>query len=163
MFKQLSAILERTRALHEALLSLAQHKREVVISGQIDRLNELLKEEEQLVDQLEKVEEERLACVRKIIPDVGEEQPVTISQLLERMDAHDRNVIQEQMKALLHLVEQLKLANEQNQELVQESLNFTQHTLNVLTANPTEDYLYTPKQSAADANSRTSGLFDRKA
>lgn len=163
MFKQLSTILEKTLRLHRQMLATAEKKREVVISGQIHALQDLMKEESDLIEQLAEVEQERLKCVEQIVPASGEGRQIPLSQLLEQMNEHDRTLIQGQMKELLRLVEQVKRENEQNQTLIQESLQHVRHTLNVLTTHPTDDYLYNPKQQPAAGNQGASGMFDRKA
>lgn len=163
MFKQLSAILDQLIELHRELLTVAEKKRKVVISGQPDALQNLLKEEDALIAKLETVEEERLKCVGQIAPAAKDVRHVTLHQLLEQMDERDRTAIQGQMKQLLQLIEQLKRENELNQTLVHESLQHVQHTLNVLTKHPAEDYLYGPRQQEPAENRESSGIFDRKA
>lgn len=163
MFKQLSSILGKSLDLHRQILALAEKKREVVISGQLDDLQSLLKEETRLLEQLGEVEQERLECVRQIVPTAGDARQVTLSQLLEQMEERDRQAIQTQMKELLRLIEQLKRENEQNETLVRESLQHVQHTLNVLTTSPADDYLYNPRQQSTTGSKNTSGIFDRKA
>lgn len=163
MFKQLSTILEKSLQLHQQLLATAEKKREVVISGQVGALQDLLKEETNLIKQLGEVERERLKCVEQIASSAEDGKQIRLSQLLEQMNERDRTVIQRQMKQLLQLVEQVKRENEQNQTLVHQSLQHVQHTLNVLTNHPTDDYVYNPKQQSAAGNQGTSGMFDHKA
>lgn len=163
MFKQLSAILDQLIELHRELLTVAQKKRKVVISGQPDALQNLLKEEDALIAKLETVEEERLKCVGQIAPAAKDVRHVTLQQLLEQTNERERAVIQGQMKRLLQLIEQLKRENELNQTLLRESLQHTRHVLDVITKHPSEDYVYSPKQQPSAENIGASGIFDRKA
>lgn len=162
MYKTLSANLEKLIAGHKDMLALAEKKRDVIISGQIDGLQALLQEESNLMEQLADLEQERLTCVREMVPTSADAKQVTLSQLLGQMSEQDRDTIQGQMKELLHIIEQLKQENAQNEMLVRDSLSHVQHTLNVLTVSPTEDYLYHPKEQQTEPKG-TSGLFDRKA
>lgn len=161
--KQLSAVLERSIELHRDMLALAERKREVVLSGQIQALQDFLVEETGLLEQLEAVEQERLQCVRQIVPTAEDARHVTLSKLIRQMSEEERRVIQGQMRELLHLVEQLQQENDQNQSLVDESLQHVQHSLDVLMTHPIDDYTYRPQQQASTGINGSSGLFDRKA
>lgn len=163
MDKPLSAILERSLELHRDMLALAEKKREVVLSGQIQALQNFLEEETQLVEALEAVEQERLQYVQKLVPAADDARQVTVSELIRKMSEEERRVIQGQMRELLRLVEQLQQENDQNQALVDESLQHVRHSLDVLTTHPSDEYTYRPQQQTSTGNRGSSGFFDQKA
>lgn len=161
MAAQLSAVMARLIHLHRQLLAVADRKREVVISGEIDPLQSLLKEEAGLIDQVQDAEEERLQAMARYVSDAEDVRQVTLSGLVERMAPREREKIREQMEELTALVRQLKRTNEQNETLVDQSLQYVRHTLNVLTQ-PADDYVYHP-QAHKPQEQMGSGVFDRKA
>lgn len=163
MFNQLTAVLQALLDVHRQLLRLAERKREVIVAGKLPALQSLVKEETELVEQLKRLEQERTNLVQRMVPASSGERKVTLSQLLEQVDDEKRTRIQRLMKDLLDVIEQLQKENEQNQTLVKESLQYVQQTINVLTANPADDYLYRPKQSSDRTGQGTASMFDQKA
>src|SRR5690242_7869457 len=110
MFSVVEALIRE----HEQLLSLAQRKKEVLIKGDMEALNVIVKEEVAFIHRIERLEAERMALGRLLAVrlQVSVEQ-VTASRLLElAVDAEEKQGIKALTDRLRNVFEELKSLND---------------------------------------------------
>ncbi|MGI6037271.1 MAG: flagellar protein FlgN [Limnochordia bacterium] len=105
-------ILDRQREILTQLITVARDKQRAFLDGDVEKLEELLGGEEQLLRQLQRTEEERAALWKEDL----EESP-ELEQLLGE---------------LKKLLGELGEINGQNQELLATGLSYVQFSLNLL-------------------------------
>jgi flagellar biosynthesis/type III secretory pathway chaperone len=158
---QLVTVMERLLDLHNSLLEKAYQKTTVIEKGDIDALNTLIKEEQKLLPTINKFEQVRQQVVRNFLtPFHVEEENFTISTCLTYIDVSKKEKLAELREELLEVAQKLQKQNELNSELVKQSLQFVQMSLDMFYPK-TPEFNYGPlKQSGPSASN---SLFNRKA
>ena len=144
----LAAVLEKENALPLELIALSEEKQKHINDAQ--EVSRIASEEQQLLTQLEKVEQER-AVLYDVVAS-GKRVEEWIAQLtLEQQELFDPLITD-----LAQNVAQPQSLNNLNQQLLEESLAFVQFTLNMLTDDPAPTYART------GTSSQGKSIFDRK-
>ena len=144
--QQLFAVLENTTKLHQALYTLANDKREVLVKNDITKLTELMKSEQQLLKAIQKLEAERQNLTTMLFQEKG--VSVENGTLLDLIKLSTDIEIKEKLTGyrdeLLRVIGQLQIANEANQQLLGHSLEYVELSLDLFTDRPEEDFIYQP-------------------
>ena len=144
----LAAVLEKENALLLELIALSEEKQKHINDAQ--EVSRIASEEQQLLTQLEKVEQER-AVLYDVVAS-GKRVEEWIAQLtLEQQELFDPLITD-----LAQNVAQLQSLNNLNHQLLEESLAFVQFTLNMLTHDPA------PTHARTGTSSQGKSIFDRK-
>jgi len=157
----LVTVMERLLDLHNSLLEKAYKKTTVIEKGDIEALNILIKEEQKLLPTINKFEQVRQQVVRNFLtPFHVEEENFTISTCLTYIDDSKKDKLAELREELLEVAQKLQKQNELNSELVKQSLQFVQMSLDMIYPKTPEFNYGPPRQSGP---STSNSLFNRKA
>ena len=155
--------LEKLDMLHKSLLEIAYKKTEAVKVGDMESLNQLLKEEQAHVAGISQLEQQRQIEVTDYLRAKGI-APIdnpTVAHVLEHTSTKEE---QDQLKAvrnkLLLTVETLKQQNELNQKLTLHSLQFVNMTLEAIRPKP-DQINYSKSEVKGPSNGKT--YFDSQA
>jgi flagellar biosynthesis/type III secretory pathway chaperone len=161
--KQLIELLEKHVKLHKGLLELANKKTEVLKKGDMEALSEMMKEEQKYIAAVKQIEKERIVVVEKIISVLGHAQTEpTLTACIELVDEPERSALKRLRDNLVAVVAELRNINELNQQLLQQSLQFVNMTLNMIMPQPKEVNYRKPNTAPASYEESRS-LFDSKA
>lgn len=149
--------------LHKSLLEIAYKKTEAIKTGDMDSLNQLLKDEQTHIAGISQLEQQRQLEVTDYLRAKGI-APIdnpTVAHVLENTNTDEEK---EQLSAarnqLLLTIDILKKENDLNQKLIFQSLQFVNMNLEIL--RPTPDKInYSKNESRGPEN--TLGHFDSKA
>jgi flagellar biosynthesis/type III secretory pathway chaperone len=153
--EKLISTMEKLLKLHKSLYEIAQKKTEIVKIGDIDALNQTLKDEQACIAAINNLENERKRIAAIMIP--GTEKP-TIVDCLSAMEGSSLKRLEQVRTELLDVLSQLRQRNELNQQLIYQSLQFVNLSLSLLTPQQ-DEFNYGP---AAEQSNRP-GLFNFKA
>lgn len=160
---QLVLILEKLIELHDQLIDSGKLKTQAVKEGSMEALQQTMKEEQKLLTDLRKVEEGRRLIVGKIMsgkPFEGSE-PV-LSDCLNFVDDTTAGKLAALQKELISRIEELKGLNSMNQQLIQQSLQFVNFSLNIMM--PQQPQInYEKPQPNKNPNTGGRSIFDSKA
>lgn len=141
---RLYEVLDNLVNLHRALYTLAVQKKDVLIKGDIDALNQITQQEQKLIKAVNATESARVQIVQDIFHEKG--LSLTEHTLLELMKTltgvEEKSRLKEYREELIRIVSELREANELNQQLLEQSLSFVNHTLDLLTDTPEDDFIY---------------------
>ncbi|MFC5540570.1 flagellar protein FlgN [Ureibacillus suwonensis] len=157
-------ILEKLEKMHKSLLEHAYRKTELVKNNDMDELDQMLKIEQSHVAAIEQLEAQRQQNVMEYFQEKGIEMSSvpTIAELLEAVeDEEERQKLADVRNRLLKLVENLKIQNDLNQQLIFNSLQLVNITLNMLRPQP-EEINYSEK-TVRGGNAPRHSLFDSQA
>lgn len=158
---QLVTVMERLLELHKSLLEKAYEKTTVIEKGDIDALNTLIKDEQKLLPTINKLEQVRQQVVRNFLtPFHVEEENFTISTCLTYINDTKKDKLVGLREELLEVAQTLQKQNELNSQLVKQSLQFVQMSLDMFYPKTPEFNYGPPKQSGT---STSNSLFNRKA
>jgi hypothetical protein len=155
--ENLISIMEKLLKLHQSLLELSVKKTDIVIKGDMEGLNQILKDEQAHITAIRKFESERQKCAEAILP--GMDKP-TISECIEAVDGVEKDMLIQLRTDLLEMVSKIKEKNDLNQQMIHQSLQFVHLTMNLIAPKPME-FNYGPP--SGKKTGPTSGLFNSKA
>ena len=155
-------IIQEQLQLHEQLLSLSTEKKTILIEGSLERLEKLIKNEHRLIQEVQYLERDRFAMVKqlaevlKISPD-----RVTISFLIDVVQSSEEKQLMAELKDnFQRVIEELTRINEINSNLLKQSLEYIQTTMEAITEDPGEDIVYTNPTKMVGRKGKS--VFDAK-
>jgi flagellar biosynthesis/type III secretory pathway chaperone len=161
--KQLIELLEKHVKLHKGLLDLANKKTEVLKKGDMEVLSKMMKEEQKYIAAIKQIEKERILVVEKIISALGHTQTEpTLTACIELVEEPERSALERLRDNLVAVVTELKNINELNQQLLHQSLQFVNMTLDMIMPQPKE-VNYRKPNIAPSSYEGSNSLFDSKA
>jgi len=157
--KKLKEYLAEELAIYRELLALSKRKQKILLEKFSTELNKIVAEEERFIQRLAEIEEKRIVCVESI----SGRKSTTLDELVEFIpDTVLKSDIWMMASKLKDTLSEIKEINLRNQKLLEQALELTQYSINLLTTPPRE-----VTYKAPGATSRTpqpvSTLFDRKA
>lgn len=160
-------ILEQLVVEHEKMLKLAEHKKDVLIKGNIDELSRILQFESRCINAIQSLELEREKHVSLYLMQRGiRKETCYLGDLIEMAEKPElKQSLSTCQQKLSNSISELKLVNELNQKLIEQSLAFLNFTIEELTV-PFEEPTYQNAQKASRPNpymKPSHGFFDSKA
>ncbi|RDU35913.1 hypothetical protein DRW41_15060 [Neobacillus piezotolerans] len=153
---KLLEVLQLLADLHNKLLDTAKRKQEILISGDIQQLLPLISEESKLLKRIKQAEEERTRAL-------GEDVNLSFSRLIEQQPEGD---LKEKLKSILSVLQQrfeeIGRVNHLNQQLLEQSLTYTQYMINQILPASEGPGLYSAGANPKEMNESVR-LFDAKA
>ena len=161
------SIIDTMKALisvHQTFNEHAGRKTESVKNGNIHRLEQLMNEEEALVSKLKELEETRIRQVNEFFSQKGIliDGDVTITKLLRYVSLSEQEQLRQLQQELMKEIEQLKQQNALNQELIRQSLDFVNLSLQLFQPDP-EPVTYDHPNQTGSQQRKGKSLFDSKA
>ncbi|WP_182480604.1 flagellar protein FlgN [Peribacillus asahii] len=147
--------LEQLIKLHQDFNKLASKKKNIIIEGDTDALTALLMDEQKYVKAISQIEIKRQEAVQTFL---DSQQNATFDQVIEEAPSFEAEILQRLKMELLEEVTQLKEQNEFNQQLLVQSLQFVNLSLDVLRPQD-RNYNYGNEQAPKQSIS----MFDSKA
>lgn len=151
---KLTVILQTLADLHETLLDTAKKKQRILIDGDINPLLAILSEEAKLVKKIKEADQ-----VRTVL--LGEQS--SLSDLI----AHHQDGAEKDKWISLHqklkkLLEEIEQVNDANQQLIKQSLDFTNFMIDQMLPKTEDAGVYSAKASLKEPSDSVR-LFDVKA
>ena len=134
MWNELIALLSEIVALYRVILDISHSKKKALVAAQIEELDALTKREEGIILRIGKIESDRekliieLAGLYTLSP-----QELTLKKAGELAGGEIAEKLQKVETELSDLVNKLAPINKTNTELIQQSLNYVNYNLNLLT------------------------------
>jgi flagellar biosynthesis/type III secretory pathway chaperone len=127
-------ILESMLDAHKRLFDTAMAKRTLLVEGDTDGLKNLVHQESSLVDEIQKLEQQRKQFVKSYMEKKGlSDQPVTLDEVIYIPgNPLVKNTLQSIAKQLHDLIKEITHLNESNQQLIQASLSYVQYSIGLL-------------------------------
>lgn len=151
--EELINILEEELEILKTLKEITFEKTDIVIGNEIEKLELLTKREEESINRLGLIEEQRLYLMDSW--GVGMNTP--LSQVIEKIPEAKEDLIEIQRK-LTDNLEEIKLRNNINNELIQDNLQWLDFNMNLI-SNAQTPTTYGKENRGRGVNN---SLFDRK-
>lgn len=138
MWDKLVFLMTEIVAMYRLILKLSQDKKKVLVSARVDELNELTKQEEGLILQIGKLESAREQVVAELAGLYGLlAKDLTLAKAKELAGGEVSAKLQAIEEELSQITAELVPINQINTELIQQSLNYVNYNLNILTQGST--------------------------
>lgn len=135
LMDDLLEVLEKENAEYEKLVALSMKKTPVIVSADLDELMRITDEEQVIVGKINHYDKIRNDCMKQIADvihmDVSELTLSALVQIFEKRPAEHEKLasIYDRLK---DTISQMTRVNNQNRELIQNSLELVQYDMNVL-------------------------------
>ncbi len=139
-------VLEQENAEYQTLIKLSEDKTPVIIKGDLENLNRITEAEQVIVGRIQNLEKERIRTMKDISEVTNFKEDIKLGDLITMMDKHpeEQRKLKDLHDRLKETMARMKRVNEQNRDLLQNSLEMVQFEMNLLqslkTAPETADY-----------------------
>jgi len=157
----LCGLLEEQKEVLGNMLELAKEERRIIIGGESDKLENVIRLELKELNRLGAIEKKRLALHSIIAAQLAIDGDITVSKIAEKAQPEERSVIQKLQKELMPLIEEHAAVNKENRELIQSHMEYSQTMLELMV--DSEDPLnnmYRGDGKAAPDRKKTTGFYD---
>ncbi|MGG0655021.1 flagellar protein FlgN [Rummeliibacillus pycnus] len=135
----LLSIMDKLEKMHKSLLKVSYHKTELIKVGDMDGLDQILKDEQTHVAAISQLEQQRQKTVTDYLraKGIALSGQATVADVLEAASTtEEKTKLEEARKRLLLVIDQLKNQNDLNQKMIFQSLQFVNMTLDILRPQP---------------------------
>lgn len=134
---ELIDILGRETGIYEELLKISKDKTELIVKGKVDELDEITKLEQNYIADIGKLEYLREKTVKALTETLGvNHSDITISELIKHLNKDNAKELEECKKNLIDIIEEIKSVNELNSKLIQNSIDYINFSINILSSVP---------------------------
>ncbi len=147
---------------HQTLLTISKSKTEEIKSGNTDNLSKLLMQERKQLQMIEQSEKKRQQIVDDLFRHYGASaEEKTVTELMNHLtDENEQKQLDEAVTNLVNIIVALKEIEQLNNELIQQSMQFVQLSLDMLQPS-IQRMNYDQKQTIQESVKQS--VFDSKA
>lgn len=130
---ELCEILKGENNIYENLIDLGNRKTKILIEGNVEELSRILVEENKNIKVLKNLEKSREESLKVISSGLNlDYTKLNINDIIEKIDAQSSgNLIEIQTKLKSNILKAMDI-NKQNESLIQNSLEFVEFSMNIL-------------------------------
>lgn len=155
-------ILAKEHLYYKDLLDLSNKKKSVVIEGKVSELDKIVRVEQNMIfdlGQLEKIREQEL---QKLCSMLQLEGKANVAELLKHLPAHLTDKLKTLQQELSATITDLQNANNVNGELIKQSLDYIEYSVNMITSVGPASSLYEGVKGVSKGTENKKRLFDTK-
>lgn len=164
LISRLVTILKKEYRYYQRLNKLALGKKDSIIDNDVDKLSQLVKEDDRIITDLEELEKERILIMDKLAElyklDPGN---INYSQLIKLIPESWQEELVSLREDLLIIIDELHDRNQQNKVLIEEAIKINNFSLNVLMKALEPDNQTYGKNSNSPDKDKITHLIDRRA
>lgn len=164
-FRELVQTLESMLLIYNTLLKIALQKKDHIIQNEITELTACNSQESKLLKLISEHEATVRSASIRLQRELGvrPKLKITLSEIVKMVfNPNDKQELTKLQSDLALAVDQLKKANELNQQLLQQSIEFVGFSLDVMYGVPDEEVVYKKPTTQVSSQKRT-GIFDTRA
>ncbi|QAY67751.1 flagellar protein FlgN [Paenibacillus protaetiae] len=138
-------ILKQQADLYDTMLGLEKEKTPAIIRNDMNELNAITAKERKWTIEAQRLEQERLRLTAGIVVQNGlsRVRAGVLSNLIKVVtDAKEKQELTELHHRLRETLQELKLVNENNKQMMEMSLDFIRFSLDLLVEDPNENVVY---------------------
>ncbi|MCR8660501.1 flagellar protein FlgN [Paenibacillus endoradicis] len=164
-FQLLISHLRQLLLIYRALFTLADEKKRAIIENNIELINALTMKETKALKPVPELESSIRAQLTKLQRDLGfrPKLKMTLSEMSKMLVIpEEKQELADVQVAIADISTKLSKANELNQQLIQQSLEYVHFSLDVLCGPPDDEVTYKRPTVNPDVQKRT-GIYDTRA
>lgn len=158
--------LQRLEMVYNDMLDVAEAKRQAIVNNDVDTVVQLLNRESKGMKTIEQLERERTEAAFAFLQSRGvkSQLELTLTELARLVfDPEEKAKLLDIQSRLSHTLQELKLKNDLNQQLLVQSLDFIDFSLDMLTGKSSQDEVTYHHPSDRGGSTGRPGLFDTRA
>ncbi len=161
LITELIDTLKNQNEIYKSLLDSASRKKVFIVENNIEKLQELVKQENLLVGRNQRLEKKRIELFSDIAMVLGKNvTDITLKQFIDTIKGQEgEKELIELREEMLEVLPKLKTLNDQNQELLQMSIDYVDFSMNLIRSNSAPTYY---DMSGNEINATDRKMFDAK-
>lgn len=149
--------------LHKSLNEIAKQKTETLKQGDMDELQKTIKEEQLHLKAIKLLDVTRQRNLKSFLEGIGNSDGnLTLSACIDLVNPEKKLKLIDVREQLVEQIDKLKERNKLNQSLIEQSLDFVNMSLDLLTPDP-DSYNYGNSDDSTDYEPIKRSMFDSKA
>jgi len=158
----LCILLQEQKDVLGNMLQLAKEERQIIINGESDKLESVIRLELKELNKLGAIEKKRLALHNIIAAELGfkEDEDITVSKIAEKAEPEEHDAIKKLQTELMPIIEEHTAINLENRELIKAHMEYSETMLELMV--DSEDPLnnmYGGDGKAAPDRKKSTGLY----
>ncbi|MBS4535788.1 flagellar protein FlgN [Clostridium sp. D2Q-14] len=129
----LKKVLKEEILVYRDLLNLMNEKTEILIEGNIEKLDKLTNKENNIVNKLGKFDNLRNKVIFNIQHKAGMNEDIDILRLLKILDDEDKKEVFDLREEFLEVLSKIKDKNQLNSSLIKDSLDYVNLNISMFT------------------------------
>lgn len=161
--QMLTEILNSIYEMQLDMIKLAKRKKQVLIDGNIEELSEIMKKESTWISKLKQIDFEREKMTNIVIDENKiVSNDLRISEILSQLEpSEQKEKLAITADRLIKILDEIKLGNETNAQLIRQSLQYITHSFKSLTQESEQNMTYS-KPTNRQSNTTSIGIYDQK-
>jgi len=155
-------LLREQKEVLENMLELAKEERHIIVGGESDKLENVIRLELKELNKLGAIEKKRLALHGVIAQELNlPNVDITVSKIAENAAPDERDTIRKLQHELMAIIEEHSAINKENRELIKSHLEYSETMLELMVGS--EDPLnnmYGGDGKAAPDRKKATGFYD---
>ncbi|MCL2662696.1 MAG: flagellar protein FlgN [Oscillospiraceae bacterium] len=129
----LCTLLEEQKSVLGRMLELAKEERQIIINGESDKLENVIRLELKELNKLGAIEKKRLALHKIIAAQFNlPDENITLSGIAEKAEPDEGEAIKKLQTELMPIIEQHTAVNSENRELIKSHLEYSETMLELM-------------------------------
>ena len=162
LIADLCGLLNEQKKMLENMLQLSREERRIIIDGEADKLEGIVRQELRELSKLGAIEKKRIALHKGIAEEFGlSEQEMNVSAIAERAEPDEQKLIRALQSLLTDLINEHTALNAENRELIKAHIEYSDIMLNLLvdSEDPLNNF-YGGDGKATSEGRKSTGFFD---
>ena len=129
---EIIACLQKQKSIYEELLSISRKKKQVLIDGKVEQLDNMVKHEGNLIIEIGHLENRREKAVEALAKELGcSSQELTISYVCSKVIDKRVGQVKSLADSIGSILKELKEINDINGKLIEQSLDYINFSINL--------------------------------
>lgn len=130
---EIISCLEKQKSIYEELLSISREKKQVLIDGNVEKLDSMVKREGNLIIEIGDLENKREKAVEALAKELGcSSKELTVSYVCDRVADKRVGKIMSLADSIGNILKELKELNHINGKLIEQSLEYVNFSINLV-------------------------------
>jgi len=156
-------ILENEYAYYKDMLELSKSKKDIIVEGKVAELDKIVKLEQNMIFNIGQLEKDREETVAKLCKSLGLDcGRINIRELMQVLKAEHRNQLEDMQLKLRRILADLKEVNDINGQLIQQSLEYIDYSINLVAGTGMETGSLYEDIGKNKGKQRDKNIFDTK-
>lgn len=162
MIDQVIVVLHKLCEVYDKLYSLSLKKQEYIVKNDAEGVNEIVKEEWDLLNDVSDLENERSVAVAKCFPP-DSRQEATVQNLVSIATPSQKQELEQVSDRLKDILDKLKKTNAENRSLIELHLEYVDYMVNTVLKEPQLSNIYGNSGTVEDGTALNKGIIDNEA
>jgi len=157
----LCTLLQEQKVVLGNMLELAKEERRIIIGGESEKLENVIRLELKELNKLGAIEKKRLALHGVIAAELAIDGEITVSQIAEKALPDERDTIRKLQKEIMPIIEEHAALNKENRELIEAHMEYSEVMLELMVdSDDPLNNMYGGDGRAAPDRKKATGFYD---